>query len=187
MLKNKNENRKKEGNEEMLHKLNKDLLVKLLENVNNTDYMTIEEMENRIKTYQEAITQRKRKERTNKVKKLLWELRKVEILKDIIENNREEIEKLEFDFSDVPDDSYLRTKILYKNKFQIFRDISHFFCSSVYSSIPLFEIAYRDSHHYNYLNLWEVIIIYVYNGKWKGRNLFDIENMSSVNDLDWII
>lgn len=163
-------------------------------------------MESRIETYTKLLEAKKKEERVEIVKNFLWELRKVEalnwsentkFLKDLIENNKKEIENLQFDFSEttgtwnkgVPPSRqtylYQEVRIFYKDKFVKYKDLRY---------SPLFSIECGNGN--GMVKLWSIILIYIHNGKWegKGNRVLDIKYVKNMDDkaisqlsnsLDW--
>lgn len=146
----------------MLYRLNKDLLIKLIENINDPRALSNEELKNRMVIYEEIIKEREMKERIEDVKRLIWELRNIEQFKELIENDQKEIEKLNFDFSDFNKsrfmDDWILTKILYKGKYCTFKDLFS-------SKEALFSIRYTNEGGIQLF--WRDLIYYVYDGQWE--------------------
>lgn len=161
----------------MLQRLNKDLLIKLIENINDPRTLGVEELKNRMKIYEQIIKERETKERIEDVKRLVWELRNVGQFKEIIENNKEEIEKLDFDFSDFKKscftDDWILTKILYNGKYLSFKDLFA-------SKEALFSLRYAEKGGIQLF--WRHLIHYIYDDRWDFYMLREeIKDIKSIN------
>lgn len=167
----------------MLQRLNKDLLVKLIENINDPNTLSDEELRNRIKTYEEILDRRELKERTENSKILLWEMRNVKLFKELIESNKEEIEKLEFDFSNVTykttfDSGWLSTLIFYKGKYQSIRSL-------IDSKVELFTVIgfYKENDEGYAYNIWRDLIFYVYDNELDFDDRLDKEDVTNLKKV----
>lgn len=185
----------------MLQRLNKDLLIKLIENINDPTTLGVEELKNRMVIYEQIIKEREMKERIEDVKRLVWELRNVEQFKELIETNKEEIEKLDFDFSDINtelfkkrNDEWRLTKIFYKGQFSTFKEL----LSSCFKDDDeeesqdndemLFSLGYVDEGGFHLF--WKQLIYYLHGDKWDFYlSMRKTKNIESINccyeSLDW--
>lgn len=79
-----------------LSKLNKDLLIKLIEEINDPEKLSIEELGERIKTYREIQNRKIHEQNTKNVKDLLLKLEIIPYLTDFIREHKEDILNLTF-------------------------------------------------------------------------------------------
>ena len=145
----------------MLGKLNKDLLIKLIENINDPHQLTDEELDQRINIYGQIKREREWNKRTEIVRQKLLNLAVIPCFTEVIENNRENIQNLKFDFSEIHRDSYYfnnfnknivkKVNIYYENKWQDFPSLFKI-------PSPLFQICINGKN----VEFWYDVLNYAF-------------------------